>query len=71
MLWAHNVNSVKRQDLLQKICPRITFFQSRNSHACALFKDSKIIKFFDQIALENYIFISKSFKGLLPSVFYR
>ena len=33
-----------------------------------LFKDSKSLKFFDKTAIENCTFISKSVKGLLPSV---
>ena len=45
------------------------FFQSRNSHAGPLFKMSKILNSFDKTALENCIFISKSLKGLLPSIF--
>ena len=44
------------------------FFQSRNSHTGPLFKVSKILKSFDKTALENCIFISKSLKGLLPSI---
>ena len=62
-------NSVKRLHLLQKKSLRIMFFQSRNSHAGPLFKVSKILKSFDKIALENCIFISKSLKGLLLSIF--
>ena len=45
------------------------FFQSRNSLEGPLFKMSKILKSFDKAALENCIFISKSIKGLLPSIF--
>ena len=45
------------------------FFQSRNSYTGPLFKMSKILKSFDKTALENCIFISKSIKGLLPSIF--
>ena len=30
---------------------------------------SKILKSFEKATLENYIFISKSLKGLLPSIF--
>ena len=48
---------------------RIMFFQSRDSHTGPLFKVSKILKSFDKTALENCIFISKSLKGLLPSIF--
>ena len=57
LVWAQNNNSVKR------------FFQSRNCHTGPLFKMSKILKSFDKTALENCIFISKSLKGLLPSIF--
>ena len=45
------------------------FFQSRNPHTGPLFKVSRILKSFDKTALENCIFISKSLKGLLPSIF--
>ena len=47
------------------------FLQSRNSHTCPLFKDSKIRKSVDKTALENCIFIRKSFKRLLRSAFAR
>ena len=49
--------------------PSIMLFQNRNSHTGPLFKVSKILKSFDKTALENCIFISKSLKGLLPSIF--
>ena len=45
------------------------FFQSRNSYTVPLFEMFKILKSFDKTALENCIFISKSLKGLLPSIF--
>ena len=45
------------------------FFQNRNSHTGPLFKVSQILKSFDKRALENCIFISKSLKDLLPSIF--
>ena len=44
-------------------------FQNRNSHTGSLFKVFKILNSFDKTALENCIFISKSLKGLLPSIF--
>ena len=68
LVWAQNTNSVKRLHLLQKKFLRIMFFQSRHSHTDLLFKMSKILKCFDKRALQNCIFISKSLKGLLPSV---
>ena len=45
------------------------FFQSRNSLIGPFFKVLKIINSFDQTAFEDCSFISKSVKGLLPSVF--
>ena len=68
LVWAQNNNSVKRLHLLQKKSLRLMFFQSRNSHTGPLFKTSKILNSFDKRALENCIFISKSIKGLLPSI---
>ena len=49
---------------------KIMFFRSRNSHTGPLFKMSKILKSFNKAALGNRIFISKSLKVLLPSIFY-
>ena len=69
LVWAQNTNSVKRLHLLQKKSLRIMFFQSRNSHTGPSFKVFKILKSFDKTALENCIFISKSLKRLLPSIF--
>ena len=69
LVWAQNTNSVKRLHLLLKTSLRIMFFQRRNSHTGPLFKMSKILKSFDKTILENCIFISKSLKGLLPSIF--
>ena len=68
-VWAKNTNSVKRLYLLQEKSLRTMFFQNRNSNTSPLFKVYRIVKSFDKTALENCIFISKSLKGLLPSIF--
>ena len=39
------------------------FFQIKNSHTGFFFKGSKILKYFNKTALENYIFISKYLKA--------
>ena len=65
--WAQNINSVKSLHLLQKKSLGM-FFQSRNFQTGSLISDSKILKSFENTALENCIFISKSLKGLLLSV---
>ena len=67
LVWAQNTNSVKKASLITEKIPQNV--QSRNSHRGPLFKVSKILKSFDKTALENCIFISKSLKGLLPSIF--
>ena len=69
LVWAENTDSVKSLHLSQKKSLRIMFFQSRNSHTGHLCKVSKILKSFDKTVLENCIFISKSLKGSLPSIF--
>ena len=69
LVWAQNTNLVKRLHLLKKNPLRIMFFQSRNSHTGPFFKVSKVLKSLDKTALENCIFIGKSLKGLLLSIF--
>ena len=44
-------------------------FQIRKSHTVPLFKMSQILNSFDKTVLEICIFISKSLKSLLTSVF--
>ena len=58
----------KKALLITKKFLRIMLFQDRNSRIGYLLKVSKIIKAFDKVVLENYIFISKSLKRLLPFI---
>ena len=44
-------------------------FQSRDSHACPLFKSNHILKLKDKILIENILFNNKSFNNLLPPIF--
>ena len=46
------------------------YFLKRNAHTDPLFKDSRILKFFDKISLGNCIFISDSLNRRLPVVFH-
>ena len=48
---------------------RIINFQPFNSHSSPLFKKSSILKFSDNVNLENTLFVSKSINNLLPSLF--
>ena len=45
------------------------YFLNCYAHTDPLFKDSKILKFSDKIALENCIFIEKYFNQILPTPF--
>ena len=69
LVWAQNVSTIQRILILQKRAVRIVHFQSRNSHTSPLFKQSSILKFQDEICLENTLFVSRSLNNLSSSVF--
>ena len=69
LVWAQNINSIKRLYILQKKSLRLMYFLNRNAHTTPLFKDSNILKFPDKIALENCIFIKNYFNQTLPTPF--
>ena len=69
LVWAQNINSIKRLYILQKKSLRLMYFLNRNAHTTPLFKDSNILKFPDKIALENCIFIKNHFNQTLPTPF--
>ena len=54
---------------IQLKIPQNHFFQSRHSHTGPLFKDPKTLQSFDKTAFENWVYINKYLKGLLPSAF--
>ena len=69
LVLAQNGSIIQRILILQKRAVRIVHFQSRNSHTSPLFKQSSILKFQDEICLENTLFVSKSLNYLSSSVF--
>ena len=69
LVWVQNFDSTKRLFILQKKALRLMFFLRREAHTNPLFKDFNILKFHDKIALENSIFIHKSFKHQLSQPF--
>ena len=69
LVWAQNINSIKRLYILQKKSLRFMYLLNRNAHTTPLFKDSNILKFPDKIALENCIFIKNYFNQTLPTPF--
>ena len=60
LVWAQNCSTIQRIVILQKNAIRIINFQPWNSHTRPLFKQSSILKFQDEICLENILFVSKS-----------
>ena len=61
IVWAQNINTVRRLIVLQKKALRIMNFKD--------FPSNNILKFGDTIRLENIIFISKSINRQVPSIF--
>ena len=68
-LFRYKTLIFKRFHLLQKKSLRIMFFQNRNFQTGPLLQTSKILKTFNKAAFKNCIFIRKSLKGLLRSIF--
>ena len=67
--WAQNHSTVQWIMILQKKAVRIINLQPRNSHTSSLFKQNFILKFQDNIFVENILFVSKFLNNLTPSVF--
>ena len=69
IVWAENINTVRRLIVLQKKALRIMNFKDQLFHSSQLFSSNKILKFGDKITLENILFISKSINRQVPSIF--
>ena len=69
IVWGQTIDSSHRLFLLQKKALRIIFFQNRLSHTNPLFLSSSIIKLYDQISIDNCIFINKVFNKRVPPIF--
>ena len=69
IVWGQCIDSSHRLFLLQKKALRIIFFQNRLSHTNPLFLSSSIIKLYDQISIDNCIFINKVFNKRVPPIF--
>ena len=55
LVWAQNINSIKRLYILQKKSLRLMYFLNRNAQYNPFFKDSNILKFPDKIAY-NFLY---------------
>ena len=69
LVWSQNFSNIQRILILQEKAVRITNFQPRNFRTSPLFKQNSILKFQDEICLENILFVSKSLNNLSPSIF--
>ena len=60
---------VNKVCILQKSAIRIITFSDYNAHTNLLFKENKILKFEDQVTLENCLFAHDFLKNTLPLCF--
>ena len=65
-----NNEHVKNVFLLQKAALRIITFSEFRAHTSVLFKEQKILKFNDQVSLDNCLFVYDFFKNNLPQCFF-
>ena len=70
IVWAQNINTVRRLIILQKKALRIIIFKYELLHSSPLFFSNTILKFGGKITVENIIFVSKSTNRQVPSIFY-
>ena len=70
LVWGQTNNVyVNKICLLQKAALRIITFSDFRAHTNSLFKENKILKFQDQVTLENCLFVYDFFKNTLPRCF--
>ena len=69
LIWSQNCKAINQLVVLQKKALRIINFQPRNTHPSPLFNKSFIMKFSDEVTLQDTVFISKSINNLLSSLF--
>ena len=70
IVWAQNINAIRRLIILQKKALRIMNFKDQLFRSRPQFSSYNILKFGDKITLENIIFVSKSINRQVPSIFY-
>ena len=70
IVWAQNINTVRRLIILQKRALRIMNFKDQLFHSSPLFSSNNILKLGDKITLENILFVSKSINRQVSSIFY-
>ena len=69
IVWAQNINTVRRLIILQKKALRVMNSKDQLFNSNLLFSSKNILKFGDKITLENILFVSKSINRQVPSIF--
>ena len=69
IVWAQNINRVRRLIILQNKALRVINFRDQLFHSSPLFSSNNILKFGDKITLENILFVSKSINTQVSSIF--
>ena len=70
IVWAQNINTVKRLIVVQKKALRIMNFKDQLFHSSPFFSENNILKFTGKITLENILLVNKSVNRQVPSIFY-
>ena len=70
IVWAQNINTVNRLVILQKKALCIMNFKDQLFQSSPLFSENNILKFIDEITLENILFVNKSINRQMPPIFY-
>ena len=70
IVWAQNINTVRRLIIFQKKALRLVNSKDQLFHSSPLFSSNNILKFGGKITLENILFVSKSISRQAPSIFH-
>ena len=70
IVWAQNINTVRRLIILQKRALWIKNFKDQLFHSSPLFSSNNILKLGHKTTLKNILFVSKSINRQVPSIFY-
>ena len=70
IVWAQNINTVNRLIILPKKALHIMNFKDHLFHSSPLFSENNILKFGDEITLENVLFVHKSINRQASPIFY-
>ena len=70
IVWAQNINTVRRFTILQKNGIGIMNFKYQLSYSLPFFSSNNILKFDEKITIENILFVSKTINRQVTPIFY-